>query len=304
MGSDFWALFSRAMTTRLKKYLDSSLLVCVLRFAVVSNIVLSFVTRCFSATGRRADNSMPLKESEAIVLRSFPLGEGDRLVSFLSRTEGRLRGVARGARKPKSPFGSTLEPLSYIRIWYYERETRDLVRINQCEILESFYAAQRDYSTSVSLAMVSEIVETVLPEHEASDPFFRLVLVVLRALSSGKGVQLPLAYFALWTVKLAGWLPSFERCQNCGNDFGAVGAFSLQTGELVCSNCRIGGEPIPGRLLAVGRKILSEKLESLLNTPHNDSDLKELLNYLLNRIEHESEHELSTRRMVTAEIET
>jgi DNA repair protein RecO (recombination protein O) len=247
---------------------------------------------------------MPAKESEAIVLRSFPLGEGDRLVSFLSRSEGRLRGVARGARKPKSPFGSTLEPLSYIRIWFYERETRDLVRISQCEILESFYAAQRDYSKSVSLAMVSEIVEVVLPEHEASDPVFRLVLVVLRALASGKGVQLPLAYFALWTLKLAGWLPSFDRCQNCGKEFGAKGAYSLQTGELVCSDCRIGGEHIPAKLLLLGRMMLGEKLERLLESQHNEPDLKEMLNYLLNMIERESEHEISTRRMVTAEIES
>jgi DNA repair protein RecO (recombination protein O) len=247
---------------------------------------------------------MPLKESEAIVLRSFPLGEGDRLVSFLSRSEGRLRGVARGARKPKSPFGSTLEPLSYIHIWFYERETRELVRINQCEILESFYGAQHDYSTSVSLAMVSEIVEVVLPEHESSDPVFRLVLVALRALASGKGGHLPLAYFALWTVKLAGWLPSFERCQNCGKEFGTRGAFALQTGELVCSDCRIGGEPVSGRLLLIGRMILGEKLENLLKVSINESELKELLNYLLNMIERETEHEISTRRMVTAEIET
>ena len=111
------------------------------------------------------------------MLRSFPLGEGDRLVSFLSRTEGRLKGVAKGAQRLKSQFGSTLEPLSHIRIWFYERETRELVRINQCELLESFYLAQSDYHKSIALALVSEIVETVLPEREATDSVFRLTLV-------------------------------------------------------------------------------------------------------------------------------
>ena len=90
---------------------------------------------------------MPLKESEAIVLRTFPLGEGDRLVSFLDRQSGRVRGVARGARLTKSRFGSTLEMLAYIRIWYFERETRELVRINQCELIESFMDVQQDYSS-------------------------------------------------------------------------------------------------------------------------------------------------------------
>ena len=99
---------------------------------------------------------MPLHESEAIVLRSYPLGEADRLVSFLSRTMGRVRGVAAGARKTKSRFGSTLERLSHVRIWYYERETRELVRISQCEMIESFLDAFRDYASSVALALFSE----------------------------------------------------------------------------------------------------------------------------------------------------
>ncbi|MFZ0432906.1 MAG: recombination protein O N-terminal domain-containing protein, partial [Candidatus Acidiferrales bacterium] len=73
---------------------------------------------------------MPVHESEAIVLQSYAIGEGDRLVSFLSRTMGRVRGVASGARRTKSKFGSTLERLSYVRIWFYEKETRELVRIN------------------------------------------------------------------------------------------------------------------------------------------------------------------------------
>src|SRR6202035_5761259 len=105
---------------------------------------------------------MPLKESEAIILRTFPLGGGDRLVSFLDRQAGKLRGVARGARLPKSRFGSTLEILSYVRIWYFERETRDLVRISQCELLESFFEVEQQYEPGIVLALISEITEAVL----------------------------------------------------------------------------------------------------------------------------------------------
>src|SRR5580700_6943179 len=113
---------------------------------------------------RRAGTLMPVHESEAIILQSYPLAEADRLVSFLSRSMGRVRGVASGARRPKSRFGSTLERLSYVRIWYYERETRDLVRINQCEIIESFLSAFSDYALSIALALFSEVTEAVLPE--------------------------------------------------------------------------------------------------------------------------------------------
>ncbi len=160
---------------------------------------------------------MPLHESEAIILQRYALGESDRLVSFLSRTMGRMRGVAAGARKPKSRFGATLERLSYIRIWFFERETRELVRISQCEMIESFLDAFRDYPSSVALALFSEITETVLPDREPSDANFRLLLLAAQAVKRTGKPDLPLAYFALWTVKLGGWLPSLTRCARCGD---------------------------------------------------------------------------------------
>ncbi len=162
---------------------------------------------------------MPLHESEAIVLQRYTLGESDRLVSFFSRTMGKMRGVAAGARKPKSRFGATLERLSYIRIWFFERETRELVRISQCEMIESFLDAFSDYPSSVALALFSEITETVLPDREPSDANFRLLLLAAQAVKRTGKPDLPLAYFALWTVKLGGWLPSLTRCAQMRKHF-------------------------------------------------------------------------------------
>ena len=123
---------------------------------------------------------MPLHDSEAIVLQNYPLGEADRVVSFLGRTSGRLRGVAAGARRLNNRFGSTLEMLSHVRIWYVERETRELVRIQQAELLESLHKAQSDYGLSTGLAVISEIAEMVLPEHEVSEAMFRLMVLTSR----------------------------------------------------------------------------------------------------------------------------
>src|ERR1700691_2696284 len=168
---------------------------------------------------------MPLHESEAIVLQSYPLGEADRLVSFLSRTIGRVRGVASGARRPKSRFGSTLEKLSHVRIWFFERETRELVRINQVEMIESFMDAFKDYASSVALALFSEITETVLPDREIADANFRLLLLAAQTVKRTHKTEIPLAYFALWTVKLGGWLPSIDHCTRCGTHFGVNTAY-------------------------------------------------------------------------------
>ena len=102
---------------------------------------------------------MPARETEAIILRTFPLGEADRLVSFLGRASGRVRGVAGGARRVRNRYGSTLEVLSHVQIWYVEKETRELVRIQQCELLESFHKAQSNYELSTGLAVISEAAE-------------------------------------------------------------------------------------------------------------------------------------------------
>src|SRR5271154_5536418 len=104
---------------------------------------------------------MPARETEAIILKTFPLGEADRLVSFLGRNSGRMRGVAAGARRLKNRYGSTLELLAHVQLWYSEKETRELVRIQQCELLESLNKSQSDYELSTGLAIVSEISELV-----------------------------------------------------------------------------------------------------------------------------------------------
>ena len=244
---------------------------------------------------------MPLKESEAIILRTFPLGEGDRLVSFLDRRAGKLRGVARGARMPKSRFGSTLELLSYIRIWYFERENRDLVRINQCELIESFLDVQKDYQAGVYLALMSEITEAVLGEREAADPQFRLLLLATRAVRTNGPSPVVLAYFSLWTVRLGGWLGSLEQCSQCGKALGKEAAYtSPGTLSLYCEECRQDWvKSISQVALSIGRGALSGTLERLLTTNPSLSGSDELSSFALDILEHHLERKLVARQMLT-----
>src|SRR5260221_7959977 len=165
---------------------------------------------------------MPARETEAIILKTFPLGEADRLVSFFGRNSGRLRGVAAGARKVNNRYGSTLEVLSHVQLWYVERETRDLVRIQKCELLESFHGGQSNYELSTGLAVISEIAERVLQEQEVSDSMFRLLLLTAREVERRGTWQLPVAYFDFWTVRLGGWLPPLDRCSTCAAEFGEL----------------------------------------------------------------------------------
>lgn len=243
---------------------------------------------------------MPVKESEAIVLRTFPLGEGDRLVSIIDRQSGRLRGGARGARLTKSRFGSTLEPLSYIRIWYFERENRELVRINQCELIESFLDVQADYPSGICLALVSEITEAVLAEREPADAQFRLILLTARAIRSNGPSPVVLAYFCLWTARLGGWLGSLDRCSRCGRSAEQEALFALPgSPELLCGDCRDGGmKEVSKVALSIGRQALSGTLDRLLKSNPSVPGSVEILNYGLDILEHHAERKFNSRNLL------
>jgi DNA repair protein RecO (recombination protein O) len=243
---------------------------------------------------------MPARETEAIILKTFPLGEADRLVSFFGRASGRMRGVAAGARRIKNRYGSTLELLSHVRIWYIEKETRDLVRFQQCELLESFNRAQSDYGLCTGLAVVSEVAEQVLPEHEVSEAMFRLVLLIAREIERRANWPLPLAYFAYWTVRLAGWLPRFDVCASCGKAFGQAAAYhSAHAVGLGCELHRQPGmKPLSFAARSLAESFTHEALPRFDNSLDAEPFVRELQEAGLNWIEYHTERRLKSREFL------
>jgi len=243
---------------------------------------------------------MPARETEAIILKTFPLGESDRLVSFLGRSSGRLRGVASGARRLKNRYGSTLEVLSHVQLWYVERETRDLVRIQQCELLESFHKAQSDYGLSTGLALISEIAERVLPEQEVGEPMFRLLLLTAREVERRGSWPLPLAYFAFWTVRLGGWLPHLDRCAACARSFGDQPGFQFsQSPGLLCDSCKHAGmRPVGKRGRELAEVFAGRNLDRLAVSEDGSKAVTELREAALSWIEFHTERRLRTREFL------
>jgi DNA repair protein RecO (recombination protein O) len=243
---------------------------------------------------------MPARETEAIILKTFPLGEADRLVSFFGRSSGRVRGVAAGARRLKNRYGSTLEVLSHVQLWYVEKETRELVRIQQAELLESFHKSQSEYGLSTGLAVISEVSELVLPEHEVSEPMFRLILLAVREIERIGDWTLPLSYFAFWTVRLGGWLPRFDRCAACDSLFGAQPAFyGVHHAGLFCGNCRRPGmQPLRSEARELAERFTGERLDHIAFEPSMQGIAKELREASLTWIEHHIERRLRTRELL------
>ena len=243
---------------------------------------------------------MPARETEAIILKTFPLGEADRLVSFFGRASGRMRGVAAGARRLKNRYGSTLEVLSHVQIWYVERETRDLVRIQQAELLDSFNKAQSDYSLSTGFALVSEVAEQVLPEHEANEAMFRLILLTAREVERRNTTALALSYFAFWTVRLAGWLPRFDLCAQCGKPLGKGIGYQdrFHPGLYDAEHRRPGMKPVTGEARDLAEVFAKQRLDQLDDDLVQLPGVGELREAGLSWIEHHTERKLNTRALL------
>ncbi len=156
---------------------------------------------------------MPARVSEAFVLRTYPFQEGDLIVSFFTRDQGKLRGVAKRARKPKSPYGSALERLSQVRITYYQRENVELVRLENAELIQTQFGLSSSYDAGLALDYIAEVTEHLLPPSEPNERFYRLMSAVLADLRSCPPEALPSSiwraatYFAYWAVRLTGILP-------------------------------------------------------------------------------------------------
>jgi DNA repair protein RecO (recombination protein O) len=155
---------------------------------------------------------MAVRVSETYVLRTYPFRESDLIVSFFTRDQGKLRGVARRARKPKSSYGSGLERLSLVNLSYSQKETRELANLNSCDLLRSQFNLLSDFEAGVALDYLAEVCEHLLPPHEPNEHFFRLLTTTLEHMHSRAqgSTWRALTYFSLWATRLSGFLPDLR----------------------------------------------------------------------------------------------
>ena len=161
---------------------------------------------------------MPLYTADALILRTYKLGEADRIVVFLTRDRGKKRGVAKGARRPRSRFAAALEPMTEVRLAYFEKERRELVGLNYAETVRSplAFAMSRERppdggphggSSPDALGYIgyfAELLDEWAQEADADDRLYRLGASMLDALTAGAPVE-PLArYFEYWLLRLQG----------------------------------------------------------------------------------------------------
>jgi recombinational DNA repair protein (RecF pathway) len=198
--------------------------------------------------------------TDALILRTYQLGESDRIVVFLTRDRGKKRGVARNARQSRRRFGGALESLTLGRVGYTERERRDLVQLQYVEPLQSPLAA-RDADALGYAQYFAELIDEWAPEGDPSENVFRLGASIVEALTAGVPT-VPLArYFEFWLLRLQGVYETDPRLSTDARAFLAAARAS---------------SPLAIREVSVTTRALQEleHAHRALITMHLEKDLK------------------------------
>jgi len=249
------------------------------------------------------------------VLRTYPFKEADLVVSFLTRDQGILRGVAKRARRPKSPFGSGLERLSQVRMSYFQRETSELVNLDSCDLLVSQFRVLADYRAAVALDYFAEVTEQLLPPAEPNERFFRLLMTVMEHMHAGTSGGLPgnvwraVTYFSLWAARLSGFLPDLNVCLGCGilldgHESTERSFFRSGREGLLCGACRQAGGgswELTAASKAIAGEMLRKPVAQIGQAGWSQESCADLRRFLVQQIERHIERKLMTPPVLEAE---
>jgi len=203
---------------------------------------------------------MPLHTSDALILRTYALGESDRIVVFLTRDRGKKRGVAKNARQSRRRFGGALEPLTCGRITYRERERRDLVFVQDMAPTRSPLTAADGEALSY-VGYFAELIDECSPENDPSEPMFRLGASLVEAIAAGVAVESLARYFEFWLLRLQGVYRDDPRL--------SAGARRFLSAARSCTPSALGSVPVSAAVL---REL--ERVHQLQIAMHLEKDLK------------------------------
>lgn len=183
---------------------------------------------------------MPLYESESLVLKSYNLAEADRIVVFFTREHGIVRGVAKGAKRLKSKFGSTLELFSTVHLTYFQKEDRELVSIQEVELVRSCFAEASDPDFLSTFSYIADLLTAFAPPHDPDETLYRMTQACLATDAiHPQRLGAVVLYFELWLLRLGGYLPDWSKCDLCKRLFTMDEISTLQSSShLCCEACR------------------------------------------------------------------
>ena len=239
-----------------------------------------------------------LKRERAFVLSVVPLMERARIVTFLTEESGQMRGVARGARRLQSPFAGALEPMSEAVVGYFEKEGKDLHRIDSVDLVRSSFPLSSEIGSALLLSAMAESLATFVPDSDPAQKFCRLARHCLDALFAGEDPRKVSAYFDVWILKLTGVLPPISECASCGEALGrAPVVFDGDLPGFVGRECaRPGAAKLSREFPSTLSAVLSGRIPDLAAAPPALTELSRVAGQLRR---HFLGHELKSRRVLS-----
>jgi DNA repair protein RecO (recombination protein O) len=185
---------------------------------------------------------MPLFRTNAIVIRSTHYGESDKIVTFFTQDFGKVKGIAKGARRSRKRFQNALGLFSHLRLIFFDRESMGLVRAEGCDILHAFPKIREDLKKIFYGNYYLELVNEMAGEREANQEAFDLLLSFLLNLEAGEAQEEQLRMFEIRMLSLFGYRPNMKRCDLCKKGWEDLKEapslfFSPEKGALVCEGC-------------------------------------------------------------------
>ncbi len=234
-------------------------------------------------------------KTEAIVLKSKKYKETSRLVTFYTKRYGKINGIIKGAREFKNKFGSTLEPLSYVMIVFYKKETTQLYLVTQCDLLKAFKSISQDLEKLEAALKIIELVNKVMHDEEENQKLFNLLINVLLSIETANRNYANLFYlFEIKLGEILGYRYNFSTCGKCGVDIYNNGneneqqVFDFSKGSIMCVDCvkfSVRPHKMPVRIFKILNRIeKTEQVDSVTNiiiTKQDGNDIgKFLFDYL------------------------
>jgi DNA repair protein RecO (recombination protein O) len=235
---------------------------------------------------------MGLVETEGLILKSYSLAEADKIVVFLTREEGLVRGVAKGAKRLKSRFGGSLEPFSIVQVNYFQKEERELVSIRQIELVKSFFENASDPHFLQKFSYLSELIVNFAPPHDPNEKLFRMAKICLETATEKPNCLMSIVlYFELWILRLGGFLPDWNKCNNCKTELSFEEATGLQINfHLLCQSCQRGRSnwivsPLQRKIFNIAQRLTPIKfIESTKLFPNEVQEVSMILKRIISNI--------------------
>ncbi|QQS33085.1 MAG: DNA repair protein RecO [Acidobacteriota bacterium] len=203
---------------------------------------------------------MALFESDAIILRSYDLSDADRIVVMLTADHGLIRAVAKGSKRSKSKFGSSLEFLSITSVAYAQKESQELAGLRSVELQWSSFSLASDPAVLQDMSHLTELLLSMTPAQEPNEKLFRLVKAVVVVLAEDTGKVFALRpYFKVWLLRLAGYLPDLNRCDVCGTRIADDAESDITAAsQIICGQCIRSKDKLRSGALKIARYLLKQ----------------------------------------------